>query len=442
MCVWGLGHEAEEHESIFLLVLCMVLLFAMAMAANAEGYSGGNGTESDPYLISSRDDFMAIADAVNNGNELYGVYFKQTMDIDMGGEDDPWPTIGITIDNAAHQFRGIFDGDNCQITNLYVKRNDDDAGLFGYVGEGGVLRNIHVVDGDISGTYWCGGIASRNYGLIEYCSFSGYVYGSQQFIGGIVGDNHSGGIIRFCYNTGDVEGEQICDGITGRNSSSTVENCYNRGDVYASNSVRGYAGGVAGENTASSTIDNCYSTGEVDGNLACGAIAGANGESSAVQNCYYPDDMEPGLGSNTGNMENVTPKTEEEFESGEVAWELSKGTDGEGWGQNIAEGESHDQHPHFTQALDKDFDTTEVYRVTFSSTNPSYNLKFYLDPGDDVELPWPPENAKWYVGGEVFYGKNIQCDADAIAGQRILFAGEMKTAEVAGIYSPVEQILM
>ncbi|MCH5288035.1 MAG: hypothetical protein J1E43_11515, partial [Christensenellaceae bacterium] len=125
-----------------------------------------------------------------------------------------------------------------------------------------------------------------------------------------------------------------------------------------------------------------------------------------------------------------------------VAWELSKGTDGDGWGQNIAEGESHDKHPHFTQAPDKDYDTTEVYRVTFHSTNLPVDQKLYVDPGDNVDLPWLPENAKWYdADGQEFNGLNIQCDVDAIAGLRILFAGEMKTVEVAGIYSPLEQIL-
>ena len=141
--------------------------------------------------------------------------------------------VGITIGNGAHQFRGVFDGDNDQVLNLYVNRNDDAAGLFGYVGQGGVVRNGHVVDGDISGTYWCGGIADRN-------------------------------------------------------SNGFVENCYNRGDVYIRNRARGYGGGVVGENTASSTVDNYYSTGSVEGSLACGAIAGANGEGSTVQDCYYP----------------------------------------------------------------------------------------------------------------------------------------------------------
>ncbi|MCH5349748.1 MAG: hypothetical protein J1E40_10535 [Oscillospiraceae bacterium] len=416
----------------------------MPLAA-AYTYSGGYGTSGNPYKISSRSDLEAIANAVNSGDDMLGVYFQQTRDIDLGGANNPWPTIGITIDNAAHQFRGVFDGGQYQITGLYVDRDDDDAGLFGYVGENGIIKNVNIIEPDVSGTFWCGALAGRNYGLIEYCSTTdGSVYGSQQFIGGLVGDNH-GGTVSYCYNNGTfVEFDQIGGGLVGRNSGGTVENCYNRGDVWTNNLVRGYAGGVVGENTAGSTVDNCYSTGEVNGNMACGSVVGANGAGSSVTNCYYPDDLEPGVGSSTGNMENVTPKSEEEFSSGEVAWELSKGNNGEGWGQTLdGEDGAHDNHPHFTEVADKPYDTTPVYRVTFKSNNPKIDLKYYVDPDSDVEIPDLSENpnAKWYVNGEEFDGKKINEDKDAIAGVRILFSGEMETIPVTTTYSTAAQQL-
>ena len=93
------------------------------------------------------------------------------------------------------------------------------------------------------------------------------------------------------------------------------------------------------------------------------------------------------MGGSTGTVENVIPKTEEEFESGEVAWELSKGTDGDGWGQNIADGETHDKHPRFTQAPDKEYDTTEGYHVTFHLSIPPVDQKLYVDPDDMLTFP-------------------------------------------------------
>ena len=353
-------------------MILLIMPNAAIMSALADNTAWrGSGTESEPYLISSREEFEAIANAVNSGNDLLGVYFKQTKDIDFG--DKEWPTVGITINNAAHQFRGVFDGGDNKIYNLSVNRHDDDAGLFGYVGEDGVIKNVNIEDGDVSGTYWVGGIAGRNSGIVEYCSFSGSVYGNQQYIGGIVGDNH-GGTVRYCYNLGDVEFNHIGGGIGGRNSGGTVENCYNRGDVYSFNGVRGYAGGVVGENTADSTVDNCYSDGWVDGSMACGAIVGANGAGSTVKNCFYPEEFEEdglsGVGGINGTIENVTPKSEEQFDSGEVAWELSQGTNGGGWGQTLNdENGNHDKHPHFTDVSDKDYDTTEVYRFYFTAND-------------------------------------------------------------------------
>ena len=419
---------------IFTMILLMLpnVTLTTGMADNAPW--NGLGTMQNPYEINNRADFLAIANAVNGGDSLEGKYFKQMQEIDLGGAAEPWPTIGITINNATHQFRGVYNGNDFNITGLYVNRSDDDAGLFGYVGPGGIIRNVRVKNGYVRGTYWCAGIAARNYGIVEFSSFSGEVYGSQQFVGGVVGDNHGGGIVRYCCNEGYIEFDQIGGGVVGRNSGSTVENCYNRGDVYAKNVVRGYAGGVVGENTANSTIDNCYTDGWVEGNMACGAVAGANGDGSTVINCFYPDDMEeaglPALGSTMGStVDNVTPKSDEQFGSGEVAWELSQGTHGDGWGQSLADG---DMHPHFLDQPDKDHETTPIFRVSFSTVDP--NLlppdgfkSFYGDPGYSVKAPPLPEGACWYVVGTdyvEFNGDDIRENIDLYAGKRILFAGE------------------
>lgn len=430
----------------------MILLMmpnVAAMPAAADNYPwSGRGTILDPYEIYDRDDLLAVAEAVNGGDTLYGVYFKQMNDIDLGGPSDPWPTIGITINNAAHPFRGVYNGEDFDITGMYVDRHDDDAGLFGNVGPGGIIRNVRVKNGYVSGTFWCAGIAARNYGIVEYCSFSGEVYGTQQFIAGVVGDNHSGGIVRYCCNEGYVEFDQIGGGVVGRNSGSTVENCYNRGDVYARNVVRGYAGGVAGENTAGGTVENCYTDGWVDGTLASGAVVGANGEGSTVKKCYYPEEMEEeglsGLGSTSGKADKVEPRSEEQFASGEVAWELSQGTNGSGWGQSLADG---DMHPHFLDQPDNAHETTPIYRVSFSTVDkellpPDGFKSFYVDPGDPVSALPLPEGACWYVTGKnnvEFNGESVNEDIDLYAGKRILFAGEDGTIEHTLTYSTAAQ---
>ena len=64
-------------------------LFAL-ISINLYGFSGGSGTEIDPYLISNIDDWYKLADSVNRGvadcnippcNWSNSKYFKLTQDI-------------------------------------------------------------------------------------------------------------------------------------------------------------------------------------------------------------------------------------------------------------------------------------------------------------------------------------------------------------------------
>lgn len=302
---------------------------------------------------------------------------------------------------------------------MVVNKQNDDAGFFGYIGPGGVPMHVNVIDGKVEGTYWTGGIAGRN------------------------------------------------------STGSTIENCYNTAYVATDDGFIHNIGGITGKNETGSVVDNCYHTGYVDGdgNVTnnVGAIAGQNDGSSTVRNCYYEEgsvyrgEMSNGSGQDgvgtsaeTGTVEKAKEKTEDEFKSGEVAWELSQGNNG-GWGQNLT-GESDDvidNHPHFIDMSDKPVDTTPVYRVTFHSyiTDKStgnvcseIDRNYYVDPGENFDIPsFPeltlPEIAKWYVNGEEFDGRNIEQDIDAVAGLRIFFSGVTDTATVEGTYSPAGQTL-
>ncbi|MCH5324620.1 MAG: hypothetical protein J1E39_05330, partial [Eubacterium sp.] len=181
-----------------------------AVSPYLQGLSG-RGTQEDPYLISDREDLESLADAVNNNNDLKGLYFEQTGDIDLEG--DPWPVIGHVIGNTPHPFNGVYDGGNYNIYGLYVYSRNEDAGLFGHVGEDGIIRKVHVVDCDLyNSALYVGGIAGRNEGLVEYCSSvasspedsTGVIRGGWQYAGGVVGYNF--GKISYCYSNCDVYG--------------------------------------------------------------------------------------------------------------------------------------------------------------------------------------------------------------------------------------------
>ena len=82
----------------------------------AKGFSGGSGTEDDPYLISTGNELVYLASEINgsNANIYYNKYYRLTANIDLGGKE--WNPIGCyrygnsDFDNN-RAFCGHFDGD-------------------------------------------------------------------------------------------------------------------------------------------------------------------------------------------------------------------------------------------------------------------------------------------------------------------------------------------
>ena len=101
---------------------------------NATVFSGGSGTEDDPFLITTADGLAAVAD------DLTACY-RLDADIDLTGVD--WTPIGVfthtgdenadaDMPDAEDAFSGIFDGGSHTISNLTVDQPEGYAvGLFG-----------------------------------------------------------------------------------------------------------------------------------------------------------------------------------------------------------------------------------------------------------------------------------------------------------------------
>ena len=218
-----------------------------------EGFYG-KGTAENPYEIRNVNDLKLLAQKVNSnetansGITYEGKYFKQTADIDLNNETN-WTPIG----KSNNPFKGIFNGDGHQITNLEVTGNSNNAGLFGYV-DGAIIQNCNVT-GEVNGYDYVGGVVGNAYGKTQIlsCSFRGDVTGEDSYIGGIAGSAR--GTIKNCYALADVTAtEFIAGGIAGYAYHVTIENCYYGGNVSARNTAGGIAGFVSG-----STIKNCVS---------------------------------------------------------------------------------------------------------------------------------------------------------------------------------------
>ena len=299
----------------------------------------GSGTESDPYIIPDLETLAFYRGMINAGSDskYNSVHYKLTADIDLGGEENPWTPIGSGED---HAFTGTFDGDGHTISGLYINNGDSVyAGLFGYVGRGGMIRDL-TVEGKITviGSTSCvGGIAGRvdgtevsemsvltdsddsKTGIIDCTSKVTinvtYNGSSGLSVGGIAG-NCGGATISGCENYGDVSVvnpdrdafDIVVGGIVGDSGSSTLSNCCNTGAVSVQDANHVYAGGVMGQ-SINTTLSDCYNTGAVGvqnvEEADLGGVVGYNyDDESTVSNCYNTGDVsaEKTLGINAGGV--------------------------------------------------------------------------------------------------------------------------------------------
>ena len=229
-----------------------------------------------------------------------------TADIDLSGID--WTPIGIDYN---HQYTGTFNGGGHTITGLTVTGSDQYAGLFGYIGSGGTVKNVVLEGVQITTTHSegnAGGVAGYSRGNIENCSVSGSVSGSGtiSFVGGVVGYQWDGSLTG-CSSSATVNAGNIAGGVAGSTYSATLTACYATGDVTLESSGSGtyYAGGVVGDNSNRSTVIACYAWGSVSGSgsgtIYVGGVTGSNTEGTLTA-CYHANGTVSSPDGTTGGV--------------------------------------------------------------------------------------------------------------------------------------------
>jgi len=142
-----------------------------------------------------------------------------------------WEPIGsLVADPITHHviepvapFGGSFDGQGYEIRNLFINRPDDDGvGLFGCVGEG-VIENPGVVNAEVTGRDYVGGLVGHNDGIVSDSYFTGSVTG-RFCVGGLAGTN--GNTVSDSYFTGSVTGDNNVGGLVGLHGGVAVSNSY------------------------------------------------------------------------------------------------------------------------------------------------------------------------------------------------------------------------
>ncbi|MDR2972303.1 MAG: putative Ig domain-containing protein [Bacteroidales bacterium] len=306
-----------------------IILFFVPFSSSAQ-FSGGDGSENDPYIITTSGQLAQLATYVNESNAAYkDKHYKLDADIDLSdyGENfndgKGWIPVGHSFVCA---FRGHFNGNNKTISNLYIDNSGSDAysytGLFGMIIQGSVanleMENVNVRGknhvGSVAGYLYSGSIAfSHSSGTVDANSFAGGVAGyvddcnitdcysscsvsSGQYAGGVT--SYVIGDITNCYSTGPVSGASNVGGVAG-NFFGNMTDCYSSATVFGSDN---YVGGVVGSFLEESYMTKCYFTGTVSGsNHFVGGVAGYIAEESSMTKCYSTGDVSS-LGNYVGGV--------------------------------------------------------------------------------------------------------------------------------------------
>ncbi|OUS76552.1 hypothetical protein B1748_10640 [Paenibacillus sp. MY03] len=174
------------------------------------------------------------------------------------------------VGSMSNPYVAEFDGSNHLIENMVINRPSTDfVGLFGNLGSGGVVRNVGLEGGFVSGRSSTGALVGESYGGTIAQSYSSIDVSGTNNVGGVVGQNNIGGIVSQSFATGSIAGRFAVGGLIGRNERGTINDAYSTGFVNGISEV----GGLAGRNVGS--INRAYSVGKVT--AAEGSVGGLVG---------------------------------------------------------------------------------------------------------------------------------------------------------------------
>lgn len=296
------------------------------------GMFRGSGTQSDPYLITTKEQLERLAGYVNEGADKCSyatAYYRQTCDIDCGSVE----LTPIGNPYSGKFFYGSYDGGGHSLKNFLIGRyrHEDTmymAGLFGAVCDATIQNlDIQPVSYDVTypdiehqpnpefivGTLAAYAKSVESGGTtISNCTVSGsaeiniYSSGFSIDFGAIVGGNYGQISITNCSNEVDFsvfvpsngaypDQYVIMGGMIGYDFGMSehtinIDRCRNSGTIHAEGNHEVYAGGIVGRvyeyalsSNAVLRLSNCVNSGEIVAytskaayDTAAGGIVGSN----------------------------------------------------------------------------------------------------------------------------------------------------------------------
>lgn len=279
----------------------------------------GDGSEENPFLISSTADVTKLRNAVNGMLiDFAGSHFKVTQDLDFNDYGNFTPIAKFDGNNTARcVFDGDFNGDGHTFSNITAEGTTKSTriGFFGMVGSNGCVRNLTIKDSRFAGgTYVApfagyvtgkvaacvnqgttvatlnsngegysaslGGVVAfvDGYGTVDSCVNRGQVQSTVRSAG-VVSEAGQDAMINDCVNYQDFDSEKgsVMAGVVAR-AGGTVNGCANYGSI-ASKTTGSTIGGVVGLFIRSGKMTHCTNYGDVTAQAASmvGGVGGYSG---------------------------------------------------------------------------------------------------------------------------------------------------------------------
>lgn len=281
----------------------------------------GAGTESDPYIINNATEWNSLSEYMTMTSEnLTGKFVKIASDIDFTSTPlESFNSDGVTYFNAT------MDGNNKKLSGISLTTSKSYQGIFGTIGEKGLVKDLTVAGKVTSAYTYTGGLVGALYGTLDNCVCELEVTSTKANVAGIAGYVYSGAVLNKCVNKGIVSGSNTniagvasacavnvsftdCGneatikntstkssytaGLVGTAQPSTFTRCYNTGDMAITNNTAvAYVAGLVAYANSSTENENyvftdCYNKGNVDAKAAVAGIVANLAKTNAVLNMY------------------------------------------------------------------------------------------------------------------------------------------------------------
>ena len=276
-----MNNKRQRNRLVTMLMLVMAILMPYGGTWAQTQPSKGEGKVGNPYIITKAEELAWFRDQVNNGQYSICAKIADNVEvIDMStvchaadasknlGELS-WEPIGV-----GNAYTGTFDGSGKTISNLYIKAEKQEAGLFGYTFQS-TIKNLTFENANVTNTELYTGIlvgkagyqtTLQNIKISTKCQ----IIGGKDYTGGIAGSLD--GNAYNCVNYATVQGIEDVGGLFGyyNRAGNSMTACANYGNVTAtSNTVGGLVGYYS-----SGTIQDCANYGNIEGTYNVGGMAG------------------------------------------------------------------------------------------------------------------------------------------------------------------------